>query len=151
MKLDEFKALPVEEMLKIARMDYKTTTDDFQKSTGMEFSYSAMTKVLKERGYIRSGKKWLKDPEKPDSEKNNQHIITTDDILYKRDGRRSYFLSQEDIDFISEMSNGFLSQSHIVHIAVNYLRQAIDRGEATLNLNMADLRKLKADSEDRGE
>lgn len=147
MKLDEFKTLSIEDMLKIARMDYKTNTEDFQNATGMEFSYSAMAKVLKEHGYIRSGKKWLKDPEKPVSENPNQHIITTDDILYERDGRRAYFLSQEDITFISEMSNGFLSPSHIVHIAVNYFRQAIDRGEATLNLNMADLRKIKADSE----
>ena len=49
------------------------------------------------------------------------------------------------------MSTGFLSPSHIGHIAVNYFRQAIDRGEATLSLNMADLRKIKADTENKTE
>ena len=44
MTQDEFKNLTTEEMLSIARQDYKTTSPDFQQATGLDFSYTTMVK-----------------------------------------------------------------------------------------------------------
>lgn len=90
MTQDEFKNLTTEEMLSIARQDYKTTSPDFQQATGLDFSYTTMVNIIKERGYVRSGKQWLPLPKEIEpnaievSESHSSDPLTDDFYLLDR-------------------------------------------------------------------
>lgn len=139
MTQDEFKNLTTEEMLSIARQDYKTTSPDFQQATGLDFSYTTMVNLIKERGYVRSGKQWLPLPKEtdekvaaPDSNGIEMKYLTVQDPI-----KVSYMISKADRDKMNEIAkNSGLSTTALINLLIRRFLQDVDNKKINLSVSI---------------
>lgn len=139
MTQDEFKNLTTEEMLSIARQDYKTTSPDFQQATGLDFSYTTMVNLIKERGYVRSGKQWLPLPKEtdvevaaPDSNGIEMKYLTVQDPI-----KVSYMISKDDRDKMNEIAkNCGLSTTALINLLIRRFLQDVDNKKINLSVSI---------------
>lgn len=139
MTQDEFKNLTTEEMLSIARQDYKTTSPDFQQATGLDFSYTTMVNLIKERGYVRSGKQWLPLPKEtdgevaaPDSNGIEMKYLTVQDSI-----KVSYMISKADRDQMNEIAkNSGLSTTALVNLLIRRFLQDVEDKKINLTVSI---------------
>lgn len=139
MTQDEFKNLTTEEMLSIARQDYKTTSPDFQQATGLDFSYTTMVNLIKERGYVRSGKQWLplsketdREVAAPNSNGIEMKYLTVQDPI-----KVSYMISKADRDKMNEIAkNCGLSTTALINLLIRRFLQDVDSKKINLSVSI---------------
>ena len=139
MTQEEFKNLTTEEMLSIAKQDYKTTSPDFQQATGLDFSYTTMVNIIKERGYVRSGKQWLPLPKEmdeevaaPDSNGIEMKYLTVQDPI-----KVSYMISKADRDRMNEIAkNSGLSTTALVNLLIRRFLQDVEDKKINLTVSI---------------
>lgn len=139
MTQEEFKNLTTEEMLSIAKQDYKTTSPDFQQATGLDFSYTTMVNIIKERGYVRSGKQWLPLPKEtdeevaaPDSNGIEMKYLTVQDPI-----KVSYMISKADRDRMNEIAkNSGLSTTALMNLLIRRFLQDVEDKKINLTVSI---------------
>lgn len=139
MTQDEFKNLTTEEMLSIAKQDYKTTSPDFQQATGLDFSYTTMVNLIKERGYVRSGKQWLPLPKENEEEiapsvsnETEMKYLTVQDPI-----KVSYMISKADRDKMNEIAkNSGLSTTALINLLIRRFLQDVDNKRINLSVSI---------------
>lgn len=139
MTQDEFKNLTTEEMLSIARQDYKTTSPDFQQATGLDFSYTTMVNLIKERGYVRSGKQWLPLPKETDREvaAPNSNGIEMKYRTVQDPIKVSYMISKADRDKMNEIAkNSGLSTTALINLLIRRFLQDVDNKKINLSVSI---------------
>lgn len=139
MTQDEFKNLTTEEMLSIAKRDYKTTSPDFQQATGLDFSYTTMVNIIKERGYVRSGKQWLPLPKESEEEiaPSVSNGIEMKYLTVQDPIKVSYMISKTDRDQMNEIAkNSGLSTTALVNLLIRHFLQDVEDKKINLTVSI---------------